>query len=569
MSCIKCNSLLALLRQMEHLVAGIPPSDSKDELEVDLMTARDNILSWMFHIIRGVQQDKSRRFVMSQLDAKSGLLLSDWAMKIFPQMHREKMDSWFGKKGIFLHTDVLFYMDNNCTLKKMTYFTAIDQCPQDMLSVLCVFEHVIDQIKTDLPNLTTLYTRSDNAGCSAGTAVIISRQAICANADICLKRTDFSEPQHGKDQADRDIAVAKACLKAYANRGGNLLNAKSIKEAFDGYFGNLSGSKASVIAVDESKRVLPKMKIEGITKYHSVAFNNKSINFWQYFDIGSGKTQKLTDYKCTLSSTVTQSFSHTQKIKREFLIKSSLSSTIFFCSVNSCSATFDNEEELMEHEQKAEHVYTDDYSLSTIDRARYIYIEHLKEARLLDEASHKATTEYLQNLSIEKVKFSNNDYELNRIFSLQGYAICRRQNSTKITQEHQQFFIKLFHEDENSGKKVTVGNAFQEMRRALKSDNTKLFITNQYLTKNQIHSPFGRLSRKGSIDRQSQLVYSNEKDQKQGSCEGSAASDEDNAESYFRNKQQEELEVLTANEVNNVLNWRNDNEYDTDHMDQN
>ena len=376
MPCIKCNSLLALLRQMEHLVTGILPSDSKDELEVDLMTARDDILSWMFHIIRGVQQDKSKRFVMSQLDSKSGLLLSDWAMKILSQTHREKMDSWFGKKGISLHTDVLFYMDNDHTLKKLIYFAAIDRCPQDMPLVLCIFEHVIGQIKTDLPNLTTLYTRSDNAGCYAGTAVIISRQAICANADICLKRTDFSEPQRGRDQADRDIAVAKACLKAYTNRGGNLMNAKSIKEALDGSFSNFSGPKTSVIAVDESKCILPKMKIEGITKYHSVAFNTKSITFWKCFDIGSGKTKKLTDYKCTLSSTVIQSFSGTQKTKREFLMKSRLSSAIFFCSVNSCSATFDNEEGLMEHEQKAEHVYTNDCSLSTIDRARYIYIEH-------------------------------------------------------------------------------------------------------------------------------------------------------------------------------------------------
>ena len=65
MSCIKCNSLLALLRQMEHLVADIPSSDSKDELGVDLMTARVDILSWMFHIIRGVQQDKSKKFYIS------------------------------------------------------------------------------------------------------------------------------------------------------------------------------------------------------------------------------------------------------------------------------------------------------------------------------------------------------------------------------------------------------------------------------------------------------------------------------------------------------------------------
>ena len=67
-----------------------------------------------------------------------------------------------------------------------------------MSSVLCVFEHVIDQIKTNLPNLTTLYTRSDSVGGYAGTAVIMSRQGICASADICLKRTDFSDPQRGK-----------------------------------------------------------------------------------------------------------------------------------------------------------------------------------------------------------------------------------------------------------------------------------------------------------------------------------------------------------------------------------
>ena len=334
MSCVKCNSLLALLGRMENLMARVPPSASKDELEIDLSTAKVDILSWMYHIIRGVQQDKSKQFVMSQLNSKSGLLLSDWAMKVLPQSHREKMDEWFGKKGISLHVDVLFYMDSNNILKKMTYFTAIDRCLQDMSSVLCVFEHVIDEIKTDLPHLNTLYTRSDNAGCYSGSAVIMSRQIICAAADIFLKRTDFSEPQRGKDQADRDIAVAKSCLKAYTNRGGNLINAKSIKEALDESFGNLPGSKTSVIAVDESKCFLPKIKIEGITKYHSFAFTNNSITFWQYFDIGDGKSKNLTDGKCTLQTTVILPFSDTQNTHKEFLTKSTLSSAIFFCSTD-------------------------------------------------------------------------------------------------------------------------------------------------------------------------------------------------------------------------------------------
>ena len=142
----------------------------------------------------------------------------------------------------------------------MTYFTAIGRCLQYMSSVLCVFEHVIDQIKMDLPNLTTLYTRSDNAGCYAGSAIIISRQVICSGADIRLKRTDFSEPQRGKDQADRDIAVAKSCLKGYTDRGGNFMTATSIKEALDESFGSLSNSKTSVIAIDESKCIYQKLK---------------------------------------------------------------------------------------------------------------------------------------------------------------------------------------------------------------------------------------------------------------------------------------------------------------------
>ncbi|CAF1498775.1 unnamed protein product [Adineta steineri] len=308
MSCIKCNALLGLLARVKVLVTNGPPTSRNDELISDFSIAKADIMGWMFHIIRGVQQDKTKKFAMSQLSSNTGVLSSDWAMKILPQSHREKMDDWFGKKGISLHIDVLFYMDLNNNLKKITYFTALDRCLQDMSSVLCVFEHVIDQIKSDLPNLTTLYTRSGNAGCYSGTAAIMARQMICSGADIELKRTDFSEPQRGKDQADRDIAVAKSCLKAYSNRGGNLLNADSIKQVLDESFGSLPNCKTSVLAVDESKCILPKIKIEGITKYHSVQFSKNSITFWQYFDIGIGKSKTLTNSGCTLYTTVIQPF---------------------------------------------------------------------------------------------------------------------------------------------------------------------------------------------------------------------------------------------------------------------
>jgi len=261
----------------------------------------------------------------------------------------------------------------------------------------------------------------------------------------------------------------------------------------------LSGSKTSVIAIDESKCILPKIKIEGITKYHSVAFDDKSITFWQYFNIGGGMPKNLTDYKCTLQTTVILPFSDTQNTNKEFLMKSTLSSAIFFCSIDACSATFDNEEQLMEHEQNAEHIYNDDNSLSTNDRARYLYIEHLKGARLVEEISNRTAIESFLDSDTENIDLRHNDDELNQTFLSQGYAIRRRQKTTKITQDHQEFFLKLFHEGENTGKKITVEKAFQEMRRALNSDNSKLFTTDQYLTKTQIRSLFGRLSKKNQL----------------------------------------------------------------------
>ncbi len=107
----------------------------------------------------------------------------------------------------------------------------------------------------------------------------------------------------------------------------------------------------------------------------------------------------------------------------------------------------------MVHEQNAEHFYNDDCSLSTMDRARFLYIDHLKGARLLEETSNKTAIQSLQNLHNEHVRVKHDNDELNQVFLSQGYAIRRRQKLTKITGEHQDLFMKLFYRGENTGKK--------------------------------------------------------------------------------------------------------------------
>ncbi|CAF1280593.1 unnamed protein product, partial [Didymodactylos carnosus] len=188
-------------------------------------------------------------------------------------------------------------------------------------------------------------------------------------------------------------------------------------------------------------------------------------------------------------------------------------------------ATFDNEEDLMQHEQKAEHTYANQTSLSMIDRARYTYIEHLKGARLVDQLSTTSAIQSFQHLNIHDIEFKYHNDQLNQTFLTHGYAIWRRQITTKITQEHQKFF-------------------------------TKLFTPKQYLSKNQIRSLFGRLAKKVSVEQRARRMQNNERDN------SSTSSDEDESEYYFKLEQNQELEDLKAEEIKNAINSYDDAEFD-------
>ncbi|CAF1691141.1 unnamed protein product, partial [Adineta ricciae] len=120
-----------------------------------------------------------------------------------------------------------------------------------------------------------------------------------------------------------------------------------------------------------------------------------------------------------------------------------------------------NEEDLMQHEEKGEHISANELSLSTIDRARYAYIEHLKGARLIEETSNTAAVQSFETSKIDNTDLKYKIEKFNQIFFTQGYAIPRRQITTKVTQEHQHFFLELFRQGENTGKKVTVEDALQ------------------------------------------------------------------------------------------------------------
>jgi hypothetical protein len=124
------------------------------------------------------------------------------------------------------------------TIKKylqVTYITLIQSCSQDAYSVLCIFHHVLLQVMKDFPKARTIFDRSDNAGYYASASVIVGKAKICDELGMTLVQTEFNEPQCGKDQCDRDVALVKTRVTDYLNCGHDVC---TVDQIFEGIMSN-------------------------------------------------------------------------------------------------------------------------------------------------------------------------------------------------------------------------------------------------------------------------------------------------------------------------------------------
>jgi hypothetical protein len=315
-SCLKCGQVDEFFQAVRDLVEGINAPEEKEEKFVILQDAEQDIKEWIRHILRGVQQNVGKTEMFQELlqNGETIILLSDWAMKFLPLKYRETMSEWFGKRGMSLHIDVIFVTDQESNeelllenIKKVTYITIVEKTKQDMFSVLCVFDHLLAQVKMDFPDKKFLLHRSDNAGCYSGTAVIFGKQKICEKYKIELKQILFCEPQRGKDQADRDSAVIKHRLNSYVDAGQD---AEKPEQLFAGILWN-NGLKNMKPCVIEIKPELGKLNVqatEGITNCHNIKFFANGIKTWRYFEIGSGKDIPMKELEMDLTYTVVKKF---------------------------------------------------------------------------------------------------------------------------------------------------------------------------------------------------------------------------------------------------------------------
>ena len=163
--CDRCELLPTLLREIKSVIGSVNCSaEERDEMEYAISQSIQSIEAWKAHLLRAINQDAARHEILENLDAQAVLVVMDLAMKFLPRKFRESQ-SWFGKRGIPWHISVALRKNANDETELSTFVHAFESCNQDSSTVLAIIDDVFRQLKEIMPEVNSVYIRSDNPGC--------------------------------------------------------------------------------------------------------------------------------------------------------------------------------------------------------------------------------------------------------------------------------------------------------------------------------------------------------------------------------------------------------------------
>ena len=182
-SCNQCQTLKAVLDEVEAEIRGSSWNPYNEERREDLLYdfegARSDIQQWKSHILRSMNQGEAKQDVMKMEDSSSALIDMDWAMKFLQLKYRERQFDWYGKRGLSWHiSTVISFNASSGSLQLKSYAYLFDSCQQDWFAVCSIIENLLKAIKTENPEIESVYLRSDEAGCYHNNSLTLQLQIL-------------------------------------------------------------------------------------------------------------------------------------------------------------------------------------------------------------------------------------------------------------------------------------------------------------------------------------------------------------------------------------------------------
>ena len=509
MKCSDCETLKFVLEDIEDKVQILCQDprthDQRDDILHDLRQAKKDILEWKSHIMRSVNQEKTKEEMISRLDDSTVMAMMDWAMKFQQTKYREKQQEWLGKRGLSWHVSSVVSKHADNQVKVQSYIHLIDSCSQDWYSVFSILESVLKTVKKENPVVRNAHLRSDEAGCYHINMLVTACHDVSRVTGVNIVAYNFSEPQHGKDICDRIICPLKAAIAKYCSEGHDILCSKDMYTALKER--QVRGTTASVAKIDESRNTLDINKIEKFSTLHNFVYEKDGIRVRRAFGIGEGK---LVPYKSVfiqhqISSSIEVSENEDffkNSLCRELTVKGrsvdsaqdqSADDSVFQCPEPGCLQSFRYFSDLEIHIDIGKHDCEARFKDSFFDSLRREWADMhttISNAKLSEKQKHQKELVYGQSRSG------------------MGWALYSPQPCTRFPDQVRQYLIKRFQLGEKTGNKADPCCVANEMRSARNERGERMFSRENWLKASQIKSFFSR--RAASLRKQHSTSQSSE-----------------------------------------------------------
>lgn len=188
-------------------------------------------------------------------------------MKLLPMRYREKQSDWFGQVGMSLHishvvlagqsvsslSTISSQANSTRVLEHHTFCHFFQSCSQNGQTVVAIMRDLFVRLKQFKPNLTSVFLRSDNAGCYHGGEFILAVEQLYHETGILIERIDYSEAQAGKSVCDRRSADLKGECRRHVNEGHDITNSAEFID------GAKSTKGLSIVACELAEKKISKV----------------------------------------------------------------------------------------------------------------------------------------------------------------------------------------------------------------------------------------------------------------------------------------------------------------------
>ena len=166
LKCDRCELIPSIFEEVESTLKNLLAIDNeeKNEMEYVITQSKKNIMAWKAHLLRDINDDEARLNLLRDLDSASVLVVLDWAMKFLPRKYRKSQADWFRKRGISYHIAVAMTKREDC-LESLTFLHVFQSCTQDSPTVLAIVDDVVNQLKSERPEIGQIFFRQNNSEC--------------------------------------------------------------------------------------------------------------------------------------------------------------------------------------------------------------------------------------------------------------------------------------------------------------------------------------------------------------------------------------------------------------------